>query len=167
MNRKLLITLVLSVLVVFSTRSQDIPAAQSLYIFNFTRMIAWPDKTGDFVIGVLGNSAVAGELESVCAGKTVGLQKIIIKRFKDVESIEKCNIVFVSYGKSSAIPDVVNKVNGLNTLIIGEKSGAIDQGAAINFVISERLEFQLKTAYTAKAGLKLSSKLESMAKLVP
>ncbi len=36
----------------------DIPSAQAMFIYNFTRLIEWPNKEGSFIIGVIGNQEV-------------------------------------------------------------------------------------------------------------
>lgn len=138
--------------------------AQSIFIYNFTRLIEWPNKDGDFVIGVYGSSELASDLEKYTAGKNVGLQKIVVKKFKEVEEISKCNIIFVSSGRSSKLPDIISKLSGGHTLIVGEKRGIIDAGAAINFIMNDdKLKFELKSSNASKYGLKVNSKLESMA----
>ena len=142
----------------------SVSQAQSIFIYNFTRLIEWPNKDGDFVIGVLGSSELASDLEKYTTGKNVGLQKITIKKFKEVEEIGKCNIIFVSSSKTSKLPDVVSKITSSHTLIIGERRGAIDAGAAINFLmLDDKLKFELKSSNASKYGLKVNSKLESMA----
>ena len=143
-----------------------IPKAQSMFIYNFSRLIEWPAdyKQGDFIIGVLGNSDVSTELELYTNAKKVGMQSIQIVKYKEPEEIQKCHILFVSYSKSNKMTDVLNKVNGYSTLLIGEKRGLITEGAAINFVITaDKLKFELETANASKYGLKVNSKLASMA----
>lgn len=140
--------------------------AQSLFIYNFSRLIEWPaaDKQGDFVIGVLGSSDIFSELETFCTGKKAGLQNFAVKKFKDVSEITKCQILFISYSKTASIPDVLSKIGSDATLLVAEKKGAIESGAAICFVLTEdKLKFEMKSANATKQGLKINSKLEEMA----
>jgi hypothetical protein len=52
----------------------------------------------------------------------------------------------------------------VSILIISEKSGALNEGAAINFIIQEdKLKFELKGENASKYGIKVSSKLQEMA----
>jgi hypothetical protein len=55
----------------------------SVFIYNFTKYIQWPatQQSGDFVIAVMGNSPVFDELSKITANKTVGTQKIVVKKF--------------------------------------------------------------------------------------
>ncbi len=147
----------------------SVARAQAMYIYNFARYIAWPAdyQSGNFVIGILGTSNLERELENYCATKKVGFQNIQIKKYKDAAEINKCHILFVSYGKSNKLHEVVAKVSGFSTLIITEKRGLITDGSAINFIIGEdRLKFELNVSNATKYGLRVSSKLQKMATVV-
>ncbi len=142
----------------------SIEAAQSIFIYNFTRLIEWPNKDGDFVIGVLGSGSLVGELSKTTAGKTVGMQKIVVKKIRDISEINKLNVLFVSNGNSGKMNEIVAKVGNSHTLIITERKGMLDAGAAINFILNDdRLKFELRSSNASKHGLRVLSKLESMA----
>jgi hypothetical protein len=143
-----------------------IPKAQTLFIFNFSRLIEWPAsyKTGPFVIGVLGSSEVAGELETYTKGKKVGSQDISVVRYKTAQEISTCHILFIPFSKTKQVGEILGVLSGKSTLIITEKSGALDEGSAINFVILEdKMKFELKPENASKFGIKFSSKLQEMA----
>ena len=142
-----------------------IPKAQTLFIYNFSRLIEWPAnyRTGSFVIGVLGTSDVAVELEAYTKGKKVGTQNIEVIRYKTPQEINNCHILFVPFARTKQIPEIVATLNGKSTLIITEKSGALEDGSAINFVVlSDKMKFELKPENASKFGIKFSSKLSEM-----
>lgn len=144
----------------------SIPAAQSVFIYNFTRLIEWPAdyKTGDFVIGVIGSAEVFNELKNYTSSKMVGAQPIKVIRLNAVAEITKCHILFVSYGKTKELPEILAKLGGGSTLLVTENRAAIDKGASINFVIIEdKLKFELKVSNATSVGLKVHSNLENMA----
>lgn len=142
-----------------------IPKAQTLFIYNFSRLIEWPAnyRTGNFVIGILGTTEVASELEAYTKGKKVGTQNIEIIRYKAPAEIQTCHILFVPFARTKQVAEVIASMNGKSTLIITEKSGALDDGAAINFVIlQDKMKFELKAENANKFGIKFSSKLQEM-----
>jgi len=144
----------------------SIPVAQSVFIYNFTRLIEWPAdyKTGDFNIGVIGSSDVFNELKNYTNSKMVGAQPIKIIKFATTADITKCHILFVSYGKTKEIPEILSKLGGGSTLIVCENKASIEKGASVNFVIIEdKLKFELKTSNANSVGLKIHSNLENMA----
>ena len=142
-----------------------VPKAQTLFIYNFSRLIEWPAeyRTGNFVIGVLGTSEVAVELEAYTKGKKVGVQDIEVIRYKTPQEIANCHILFVPFARTKQVPELIAALKGKSTLIITEKNGALDEGAAINFVmIEDKMKFELKAENANKYGIKLSSKLSEM-----
>src|SRR6185503_208611 len=52
-------------------------------VYHFTKYINWPEdkKTGDFIIGIVGDSPLYEELKSFVANKMAGNQKIVVKKF--------------------------------------------------------------------------------------
>jgi hypothetical protein len=144
----------------------SIPKAQSLFIYNFSRMIEWPVsyRTGDFIIGILGSGEVALELEAYTKGKKVGTQNIQIIRYKAPAEIQQCHILFVPFARTKQLAEVVSILGSKSTLIIGEKSGALAEGASINFILVEdKIKYELKPENAHKSGIKFSAKLQEMA----
>ena len=163
--KKIVATFIALFIVTVAYMQTTIPKAQTLFIYNFSRLIEWPVayRTGPFVIGVLGNSEVAVELEAYTKGKKVGVQDIEIIRYKTPQEIANCHILFVPFARTKQVPEIVAALNGKCTLIITEKSGALDEGATINFVmIEDKMKFELKAENANRYGIKLSSKLVEM-----
>ena len=164
--KKTILTLIGALMMVIAAFTQTtIPKAQTLFIYNFSRLIEWPAnyRTGNFVIGILGQSEVANELEAYTKGKKVGTQNIEIIRYKAPSEIQNCHILFVPFSRTKQVSEVLAVMNGKSTLIITEKSGALDEGSAINFVILEdKMRFELKPENANKFGIKFSSKLAEM-----
>jgi hypothetical protein len=164
--KKIVTTLIALLLASAAYMQTSIPKAQTLFIYNFSRLIEWPAnyRTGNFIIGVLGTSDIATELELYTKGKKVGIQNIEIVRYKLPAEIQQCHILFITFSKTKLMPEINGMINGKSTLLITEKSGALDVGAAINFVILEdKMKFELKADNASKYGIKFSSKLQEMA----
>jgi hypothetical protein len=140
--------------------------AQAIFIYNFTRMIEWPEdyKTGDFIIGIYGSSELLNELKPYISSKLVGSQPIKTVQFNNASEIAKCQILFIGYPKTKELPAITAKLGNSSTLIISEKKGALEAGATINFVmVEDKLKFELKAINATKYGIKIHSKLETMA----
>jgi hypothetical protein len=138
----------------------------SIFIYNFTKYIQWPatQQSGDFVIAVVGNSPIIEELNKITANKTVGNQRIVVKKFKSASEIEDCHILFVPGAGSSNFDSVQEKLKGKSTLVITEKSGLSQKGSGINFILLEnKWKFELNESATQSAGLKVSRELSQMA----
>lgn len=139
---------------------------KAIFIMNFTKLIEWPEpyREGSFVVGVVGESPLYTELTKMAKTKKVANQSLQIKKFKNINEINKCHIVYVSKNKSAELSSVVKKVKLQSTLIITEKQGLVDKGAGINFVVkNSRQKFELNKKNVEKCKLKVSSNLEALA----
>jgi len=162
----LLIGLLLCTGIIFAQKSKY----QGIFIYNFTRYIKWPDdmQSGDFVIGVLGDSDVLGALNEMAKTKkqTQGMN-LVIKNFKSVNEISKCHILFVSDNKTGNISEIVANPLLDSTLIITDSPGLANKGATINFVEQDgRIKFELNRANAEQRNLKVSGSLLNLAILV-
>ena len=167
-NLKFGIALILFLGTIINLNAQ-VPKLQSIFIYNFTKYIEWPIsvRSGDFVIGILGNSPIEAELNNLAAAKKVGSQSIVIKKYKTIDEIGTCHILFIPSSKSAELSKIISKIGQKNTLVITEKEGMANKGSSINFVIREnKQKFELNMANTSKMGLKISSSLQQLAILI-
>ncbi len=166
--KKMFVVLALITIPLFSVFSQasSVSQAQSMFIYNFSRLIQWPSgsSTGEFIIGVIGDNDVYSSLSSFVANKKVGTQSIVVKKFDDPQSISRCQILFVGDSKIGKFPEVISKIQGYNSLVITERRGMINSGSAIDFILVEdKLKFVLNTENAVKYNLIVSKSLEDMA----
>jgi hypothetical protein len=139
---------------------------KAVFILNFTKLIEWPKtyRTGNFVVGVIGETPLYSELSKMAKVKKVANQSLSISKFKSVEEIGKCHILYVTKERCAEIKEVLKKVKNNSTLIVTEKVGLTDKGAGINFVIKDnRQKFELNVTNVESHKLKVSSNLESLA----
>ena len=139
---------------------------QSVFIVRFAKYIEWPgaSKSGDFQIGILGSEEAEKAIHATVDGKMVGNQKIVVKRFDAVSQVSPCNILYITYPKSSNFYSVSSKLQGKSTLIITEKEGLAKKGSNINLVVNDgKMNFEVNKAATEKSGLKIPANLLSLA----
>ncbi len=142
---------------------------RGMYVYQFTKYIDWPSstKTGNFRVGVLGNTHVYQELVKITTNKKVGTQSLEVVSFPNLSSVEKCQILLVSKEIADNIKDIVQKTKAHHTLIVTEKAGLAKQGAAISFVVQDsKQKFELSKTNAANSDLKISANLETLAIVV-
>jgi hypothetical protein len=141
----------------------------SMMVFNFTKYVQWPDHagSGEFVIGVVGNSDVYNTLNGWYGGKPRGTKTYVIKKFNSSADVDECHVVFIDKSKSNEFENINNKVKGKGTLIITDKNGLGEKGSSINFkTIDNKLKFELNQKAIEASNLKVSGSLSSMAILI-
>jgi hypothetical protein len=72
-------------------------------IYRFTKYINWPEdkKSGDFVIGIIGDSPLYNELQRFLVNKTAGNQKIVVKKMSPGAPAYNCHILFICEDESA------------------------------------------------------------------
>lgn len=136
---------------------------KALFMYNFTKDIEWPDKSGDFVITVLGNSPIVNELEKIATKKKVGNQAIAVKSVNNPDEISHAHIVYIVPSKSSQLKEVISNLQNKPVLIISDKPGMARQGSGINYVkIDGKQKFEINPSNITGNGLKLNSFLISL-----
>jgi hypothetical protein len=155
-----------------SGKSQDVkivsmPKYLSNCLYNFSRNINWPEenKSGDFVITIVGDKEVFTEMTKLTQNMRVGLQPIVVKFFNSVNEVSGYQqIVFVDNWQSNRIATLVQKTTGSHTLIVSETEGLIDKGSMINFIpVNGVMKFEMNKESLRKNSLMASSVLEKMA----
>lgn len=137
----------------------------SIFIYNFTKYLQWPaaNSSGDFVIGVVGNSPIVSELEKMAESKTVGNRRIVVKRFASAEEIASCQMLFVPHNQNRYLAEITAKARKNSILVITESPGLAHKGSNINFVIKEnKWRFELNKKATDEANIKVSQELLSL-----
>ena len=164
---KKLSLIVIYIFITLSIQAQTSNAKmQSVFIYNFTKLVNWPVsyQTGDFIIGVLGNSPIVAELENMAATKKAGSQTIVIEKYATVDAIKKCHILVIPETQSSKITAASGKTGGYNTLIVTDTEGGTKKGASINFVIIDsKQKFELSETNANNKGLKVGAELIKLA----
>lgn len=164
---KKVLTLVLLSFFGFSAFCQtSATKSQALFIYNFIRYVEWPanSSTGDFVIGVLGNGSIISDLNDIASGKLTGSQKIVVKQLNSLDEVAGCQLLFVNRSFTNQFADILTKLQGKSTLVVTDRPGMIDKGAAINFVIDEgKQRFEVNRSSIERNKLIVNSKLLEMA----
>lgn len=140
--------------------------SHTVYIYNFTKYIQWPAtyQTGNFVIGIYGTSPITSQLRAATANKTVGTQKIIVKQYNNLASVDNPHILFIPNLQSKNLDALKKKLEGKSTLLVTEKNGLAKLGSHINFILRDgKWKIELNNAAVEAAGMKVSSQLSRIA----
>ena len=145
---------------------------KALFLLKFAQYVEWPagamaDTNAPIVIGVVGSDHVGDELSEAIQGKTVNGHGFEIRRLAADADPGGCQILFISDRAASEVGRILGKAAGQPILTVGEDSAFAENDGMIDFVRKEenvRLEINVSSA--KKAGLKISSKLLSVADVV-
>ncbi|HMJ46900.1 MAG TPA: YfiR family protein [Ferruginibacter sp.] len=138
-------------------------------IYRFTKYIDWPDKnkSGDFVIGIVGDSPLYDEIKNFTVNKTVGNQRIVIKAFPASAASFNCHILFISEDESRKLKKIAALTLKTSTLLVTEAEGLAQKGSCINFnVVNDRLKLEINKNNIEQKNLNIAPELLSLGVIV-
>jgi len=153
----------------FETWAQNTYAVHANIIYRFTKYINWPDdkKTGEFVIGVIGDTPLFDELQNFTSKRSPAGQPIVVKKFPPSATVYNCHILFVSDDVSTSIKRIAASTAGAPTLLVTESEGLSRKGACINFmVVDDRLKLEINKTNIERRSLGIASELLNLGIIV-
>jgi len=151
-------------------RADDAPAAMSreyevkaAFLFNFAKYGEWPSaslQVSPFRFCIAGRPELANWLNTRLRGQRVHALVVDVVDIGDVLS-PGCHLLFLAANvaperQRALIADTQQKP----ILIIGERAGILDDGAAVQLFLAEgTVHFEVNLANLARQNLQLSSKL--------
>lgn len=141
---------------------------KAAFLLNFTKFVEWPASelpdSNTFGVCILGNDPFGSVLDQIIEGESINGRKLTVWRTRP-NSPKACQVLFVS--KSERDNAQILSGFGPGVLTIGEGDAFLHDGGMIAFVIeNRRVRFDIDLTPAAKAGLKISSKLLSVARSV-
>ncbi len=164
----LVLSIMLTVLFIGKTQAQSDYRIQSVFMYNFTRLIAWPAdyQSGEFIIATYGSSGMNKEVDEMAKTKRAGNQTIAALNFSSTAEISKCHILYVPSNQSRKISEIVDalKAKNIKALVVTDSRNAINNGAVINFtIVDNRQRFELSEQNARAMGLNPGGEITRLA----
>jgi hypothetical protein len=143
-------------------------AIEATYLFKFAPYIEWPNgvapAAANFLICVVGDDPFDGTLDRAIAGEHIGSRAIVLRRLGDATPQTICDIMYVSGSPRQTVASALAAVAGLPVLTVTDQTRNGGPAGIINFVVQDnRVRFQIDEAAAMRNGLRISSKLLSLA----
>jgi hypothetical protein len=138
-------------------------------IYRFTKYIDWPDdkKSGDFVLGVVGDSPLYDELKTFAGNKMVGAQKLVIKKVSASAFSYDCQMLFICEDESRSVKRIAALTEESPVLIVSESEGMARKGSCINLaIVDEHLKLEINKNNIEQRNLSIASDLLSLGMIV-
>ncbi len=143
----------------------DVKAA---FLLNFTKFVEWPPSAfaspdAPLTICILGDDPFGRAIDQLVEGEFVNRHRIAVERIR-TDQPKSCQVLFV--GNNGSIPTAFSAANPA-VLTVGDGTDFLRQGGVIAFVVdNRRVRFDISLKAATNAGLKLSSKLLTVARSV-
>ena len=145
---------------------------KAVFLFNFAQFVDWPQESFPeaqmpLVIGVLGEDPFGTYLDEIVSGETVNNRRLEIQRYRRVDEMKTCHILFISQSESKRLEQIVADVKGRSILTVSDAVGFARYGGMIRFVTEKnKLRLRINLEAATAANLTISSKLLRPAEIV-
>jgi YfiR/HmsC-like len=145
---------------------------KAAFLFNFVKFVEWPAASFSradepLVIGVVGEDPFGDDLDRILRNKSINNRPLKLKRCQNGQNPTGCHLVFISQSEKARMPEIVRSLKGSSVLLVSELEGFLELGGMIRFYLdSNNVRFEINPRSAERAGLKISSKLLGVAKVV-
>ena len=142
---------------------------KAAFLYKFVPFIDWPaaafqTPTSPVVLCVAGRDPFGAMLDQTVAGQSVDARPIVVRRLTKAEPTAGCHILYIGGSQAQSAADAIASVRGAPVLTVTDQAADGPARGAIHFVVRDnRVRFHIDTASAAQNGLKMSSKLLSLA----
>ena len=167
--------LVLLLALPVSTAAQEVAEyhIKAVFLSNLTHFVNWPadaeKEDKDFVIGIYGPDPFESVLDKVVSGEKKGNSPIKIEHYSQLSEISqnRCKILFIHSSKIREWPTIRQHFSGFPVLTVADVAGFPEEGGMVNLLkTGQKIQVEINNGAVQQAGLFMSSKLLSLARIV-
>jgi YfiR/HmsC-like len=148
------------------------PALKAAYLYNFAKFTTWPGEAlapaEPLVLCVLNDRAVNDGLASLALDRSIEGHALVVRATKlDSPTLNACRILFVAGLDAPGSAALLDKLAGKPILTVSDLDGFAQSGGIAGFYVEGgTLKFAINLDATQRAGLHLSSKMLSLARII-
>lgn len=146
---------------------------KAAFVYNFARFVEWPAQAfkepGEPIkVCILGENPFGHALDNALQGKLAGGRPFVVEQISGLPRAIGCHILFVSASERKRVRTILAAVpSGCGVLTVGDLDGFAAQGGIVNFTLEAgKIRIEINVAAAGQQGLRVSSKLLSLAKIV-
>jgi hypothetical protein len=144
---------------------------KAAFLYSIIKFVDWPsseaaNSSRPLCLAILGQDPFGDDLDAI-KGKAVKGRTIVIKRYRKVEDVKDCEVLFISASERGRLTRILKQFQNSPTLTVADQEGFCQAGGMINFVTAtNKVSFEINTAAAHRVQLHISSQLLKLAKIV-
>ena len=139
---------------------------EAAFVYRFASFVSWPEDSlgpSDFTVAVLDDDAVASDLERMLARNRLQGHPARVRRITAIGQLGDARILFVGDSDASRLKRWLAMIASRPVLVVTNQPGGLDDGSTINFLVTDRVRFEISLAAARRARLNISAELLSVA----
>lgn len=144
---------------------------KAVIIEKMISYIKWPNgihlRNGGITFGFIGRTPIIKYIKERANHFMVDKKPIVVRQIKERSEIQKCTILFISSHASGNLDNILRLTGNRPILTLADSKGFARRGVLINlFKARGRIKFEINRSAVKRSGLKFSSNLYKLAKIV-
>jgi hypothetical protein len=148
------------------------PALRAAFMYNFAKFTEWPanvmPRDQPIVFCVTDDDAPMAEaLEQIVKGRAVSGHALTVRRVGLDKGVRACHLLYVSGLDAKRTTELLGTVERAPVLTVGDFERFAQMGGVASFFVEDgKMRFAINVESAQRAGLRVSSKLLMLARIV-
>lgn len=139
---------------------------KAAFIYQIAKFVEWPASSVPLRLCILGGNPFGAALDTI-RGKPVNERKLEVMPLDMGADTRECAMLFIAAPAERHLDRIAAISRGAGMLTIGDTEGFAKRGAMVNFFLENgKVRFEINLNAVHQGGLKISSKLLSLARIV-
>jgi len=146
----------------------DVPV-KAAFLYNFAKFVEWPALTAGapIVVCIVGHDGIATAFVETVRGQTISGHRLDVLRPLDSATWSVCNLLFIADAETRRSAGGLDEIKRLPVLTVSDNKGFALAGGIIElYVEAGRMRFAINLDAADRAGLRVSSRLLGLAKVI-
>lgn len=141
---------------------------KAAFLPNFAKFVTWPLSTlpagAPFVIGIVGDDPFGSLLTHTIAGQFVDGHPLHARYVRWNDDFRGCQILFVASSELPHVAQILSEAAIAGALTVADFESFARRGGMIELrMVGNRVRFEINAAAAAASGLRISSRLLTLA----
>lgn len=139
---------------------------KAAFIHNIAKFVEWPaGKDKVLRLCLMGHESLGAA--AVLQGKAVGSRSWEVVPGVSRVSLLDCQVLFIPAMDGTSLRRILEDVRASPVLTVGDSEGYAEEGVIVNFYLEQnKVRFEINADAARRAGLKVSSQLLKLARIV-
>jgi hypothetical protein len=144
-------------------------AVKAAFLFNFAKFVEWPalPAGAPLVVCVVGNDGIAAAFVETVRGQNISGHSFDVGVLPESSKWRACHLLFIADAEVRRSAVGLDEVKTLPVLTVSDNKGFSLAGGIIEFYVEAgRMRFAINLDAADRSGLRLSSRLLGLAKVI-
>jgi hypothetical protein len=141
----------------------------AVFLVKFIRFVTWPPQafasaTAPIELAIIGEDDFGTALETAVRQTPASERTIRVKRVGVKDDLTKFHVLFIATSEERQIAEILDRLASVPVLAVSDAQRFCERGGVIGFVSeNNRVRFEINVGAAEKRGLKLSTRLITLA----